>query len=117
MGRATSLPKLPLQMGLQLQRVRAEDLPQSTGELDAFAVLWQRERFCSGACCWWNAGIRKCQNPSRTLVERIGSLVFIAGREVPALSRATLRFTVNKPEAAEQKRLWQQALGPAARID
>ncbi|MGK2915378.1 MAG: ATP-binding protein, partial [Porticoccaceae bacterium] len=40
--------------------------------------------------------------------------VFVTGREAVNSERAALRFAVNKPDASEQKRLWQQALGSTA---
>jgi SpoVK/Ycf46/Vps4 family AAA+-type ATPase len=41
-------------------------------------------------------------------------MVFIGGREIPSLERATLRFSVTRPDAAEQKYLWEEALGAIA---
>ena len=37
------------QLGLRLRCVHAEDLPSTAAELDAFAVLWQREAALLGA--------------------------------------------------------------------
>jgi hypothetical protein len=47
-------------------------------------------------------------------VDRLGGLVFLAGREALHCERAALRYAVHKPDAAEQKYLWQQVLGPSA---
>jgi hypothetical protein len=107
--------RIATELGLHLQRVRASDLSQSIGELDAFAVLWQREQVLLGGALLVECGDGEAPKSVAALAERIGSLVFVAGREVPPLERASLRFVVSKPEAAEQKRLWEHALGPAAR--
>ena len=113
-GQTDVAAQVAVQLGLQLQRVRAEDLSQNIGELDAFAVLWQREQVLLGGVLLVECRDLEMPKSVASLVERIGSMVFVAGRDVPPLSRAALRFTVNKPEAAEQKHLWEQALGSAA---
>jgi ATPase family associated with various cellular activities (AAA) len=102
------------QIGLQLHCVPAEELPVNAAELDAFAILWQREAALLGAVL-----LVRCRDlaPPKSLtqlVERSGGLLFIAGRELPSLRRATLRFAVTKPDSTEQKQLWQEVLGSCA---
>ena len=99
--------------GLQLFRVRAEEIAQSMAEIDALAVLWQREAVLLGSVLLLECRDTETPKPAVNLCERI-NLVFIASPEVPRLKRPTLRFAVNRPEPAEQKLLWEQALGPAA---
>jgi len=100
--------------GRQLFVVRVADLPAVGPELDQFAVLWQREaRLVPGAL------LIQCEPgglsaPARHLAERLPDLVFLASREPVRFNRGFLRFEVNKPQPIEQKRLWEQALGPAA---
>ena len=48
------------------------------------------------------------------LVEQLHSLVFVSAGQPQSVTRTTLRFTVNKPDAVEQKRLWQHSLGKSA---
>jgi hypothetical protein len=101
-------------LGLRLQCVRAEDLPASAAEIDAFAILWQREAALLGA-----ALLIQCRDTTvpavvASLAERLSGMLFIAGRELPPFKPAGLRFTINKPDAGEQKQLWEQALGGAA---
>jgi ATPase family associated with various cellular activities (AAA) len=110
-GQADVAAQVALQLGLQLHVVRAEDLPQTTPELDAFAVLWEREAALLDSVLLVECREPEVPKPVMRLVDRAGSLIFIASREVLSVSRATLRFTVNKPDASEQKRLWEQALG------
>jgi hypothetical protein len=113
-GQIDVAAQVAARFGLQLQRVRAEDLSQNISELDAFAVLWQREQVLLGNVLLVECRDLEVPKSVASLVERIGSMVFISGREVPPLRRATLRFAVNKPAAAEQKHLWEQALDSAA---
>ena len=51
--------------------------------------------------------------PIVSLVERVGALLFVAGRELPPFKRTSLRFAVNKPRVEEQKELWEEVLGAA----
>ena len=66
----------------------------------------------------WDVLLVQCRDAQVTDLSSPGgagrSLLFIAGRELPSLKRATVRCSVNKPEAAEQKQLWENVLGPAA---
>ena len=113
-GQTDVAAQVAAELGLQLQRVRAEDLPQNISELDAFTVLWQREQVLLGGVLLIESRDLELPKSAAFLVERIASMVFLAGRDVPSLGHAALCFTVNKPEAAEQKELWQQVLGSAA---
>jgi len=101
-------------LGLELHCMHAEDLPANAAELDAFATLWQREAALLGAILLVQC--RDLAPPSSLghLAERSGGLLLVAGRDLPLLKRATVRVSVNKPDAAEQKQLWQQVLGSAA---
>jgi ATPase family associated with various cellular activities (AAA)/Winged helix domain, variant len=102
------------QLGLQLQRVYAEDLPANSAEIDALATLWQREAALLGAALLVHSRDGTVPAAAINFAERIGALLFLAGREAPSLKRASARFTVNKPRAEEQKELWQEALGAAS---
>ena len=58
--------------------------------------------------------LARTERSARRLAERLQGIVIVASREPVRFNRAFLRFEVNKPQPPEQKRLWQQALGPAA---
>jgi hypothetical protein len=113
-GQSDVAANIAAQLGLQMLRVRAADLPSTSTELDAFAVLWQREAALLGAVLLIESRNPDMLNSVIELAERTDTLIFIAGGEALALSRATLRFSVNKPAPDAQKVLWQHALGPAA---
>jgi len=100
--------------GRQLFAVRIEDLPAVGPELEQFAILWQREALLVAGALLLQCGPAGLNAPARHLAERLPGVVFLGSREPVRFNRAFLRFDVNKPQPAEQKRLWQQALGPAA---
>jgi hypothetical protein len=99
-------------LGLQLYVLPADDIPASPHEVDALSTLWQRE-----AALLDGALLLDCNEDAGTtvgarLAARLGGLVFVAAREPLRLDRPVLRFAVDKPDAAEQERLWREALGP-----
>lgn len=100
--------------GRQLFTVCMEDLPAIGPELDQFALLWQREALLAPGALLIQCGSGGLNAPARHLAERLEGLVFLASRELVRFNRTFLRFEVNKPQPAEQKRLWQRTLGPAA---
>jgi hypothetical protein len=99
--------------GLQLFSVNADDLPAPGSELEQFSTLWQREALLLPA-----ALLIQCANginaAGRHLAERLPETVFISCREPIRFSRTFSRFDIDKPQPAEQKRLWQLALGKSA---
>ncbi|RFC36144.1 MAG: ATPase family associated with various cellular activities (AAA) [Candidatus Nitrotoga sp. SPKER] len=99
--------------GMQLHILHAEDIPAGVHERNAFAVLWQRE-----SALLSSALLIECRDQANAaavtrLAENLNGLLFISSFNPLELQRNTLRFTVNKPGATDQKRLWQQALGSA----
>lgn len=102
------------QLRLQLHCVLAEDLPAGPAEIGAFAVLWQREAALLSAILLVQCRDLTPLHTVEQLAERSGSPLFVAGRDLPALKRTTLRFVVSKPDSAEQKWLWQEVLGASA---
>jgi len=114
-GQADIAAAIAAGLGLQLHILRAEDIPDGVHERDAFAVLWQRE-----ATLLSSALLIECREQTEApavarLAEQLGGVLFIASREPLDLQCSTLRFTINKPDAPDQRRLWQQSLGPAAK--
>jgi hypothetical protein len=101
-------------LGLQLLSIRSEDIPTGVHELDAFAVLWQREAALLGGALLLACPDGTQHAAAAKLVERLGGLLFIASQEPLALRDHALRFAINKPDALDQRRLWQHALGSAA---
>jgi ATPase family associated with various cellular activities (AAA) len=114
-GQSDITAAVAAQLGMQLQRVGAQDLPGNAAELDAFTILWQREAALLGAVLLvqcYDAG--PLSHAASSFAERTGSMLFVAGREPASFKRAALHFSVNKPDAAGQKEIWREALGAAA---
>jgi ATP-dependent 26S proteasome regulatory subunit len=101
-------------LGLQLYQLRAVDIPTAAVEREALQRLWEREAFFSQSVL-----LVDCHDLDSTLqramllfVEAIQSMTIITGREPLDLQqRPSLRLEVNKPPTAEQRYLWQVALG------
>jgi hypothetical protein len=100
--------------GWQLCTLHTEELSAVGLDVHQLATLWEREaRLLPGALLLqcpaggWSTSVRH-------LAERLPGPLFVASREPVRLSRAFVRFDVNKPPPTEQRRLWEQALGPAA---
>ena len=110
-GQADIAAQCAAALGIGLQVMRGEDVPQNSAELDALAVLWQREAALLNSSLLIACDDEAVPKPLVRFLERLGGLVFVTGRETPKIERTMLRFSVNKPAAIEQKHLWQQALG------
>ncbi len=113
-GQADIAAGVAAELGMQLYILRAEDIPAGVHERNAFAVLWQRE-----SALLSSALLIECRDQANAaavnrLAENLSGLLFVSSHDPLELQRSTLRFTVNKPGATDQKRLWQQALGSAA---
>jgi hypothetical protein len=103
------------QVGLKLLVLRAADIPANLHEADALLVLWRREAALLGSALLvlvdhddGHAAI------AARWIERAGGVVMIAAPHALTLDRSQRRFTIDRPNAAEQKGLWTEALGPAA---
>lgn len=105
---------LAAQLHMQLYAVQVEDVPSTPAEADAFALLWQREAALLGATLLVHCRDAAPHKVVLRVAERSSSPLFIVGSELPSFKRATISISVNKPDSAEQKRLWQQVLGSAA---
>lgn len=114
LGQADIAAAVATELGLSLRIVRAEDLPAGHAELDALATLWQREAALFGVTLLVTCGDDALPRVASRLIEELRSLVFVSAAQPQSFERPALRFTANKPDTIEQKRLWQQALGQSA---
>ena len=112
-GQADVAAQVAADIGLRVHALRGEDLPQTPAELDAFAVLWQREAVLLDVALLIEFVTADRSKGVARLMERLGGLCFIASREPLTVGQAAATARVDKPDAPEQKRLWEQALGPA----
>lgn len=94
--------------------LRPEYIPATTAEVEQFVTLWTREASLLPAILLVQCGASVLTPAARQLLERLPAPLIFANREPLRVERASLRYEVDKPEPAEQKRLWELALGPAA---
>ncbi len=101
-------------LGLGLQALHVEDIPNNHAELEAFATLWEREAVLLGSALLVRCSNDAWPRAASRLLEQLRCVVFVSASQPQSLERPALHFTVNKPDLAEQKRLWQQVLGASA---
>ena len=94
--------------------VRVEDLPPPGPDLDAVTALWRREALLLPGLLLLHSGAAGLTPAARQLIGRLPGLAIVACRETEHLSAASLRFGVDKPLPAEQRRLWGDAFGEPA---
>jgi len=100
------------QLGLQSYVLDAHDIPNAVHDQEAFAVLWERESWLLGAALVLT--LDSVNEAATRILSRIPGPVFITAREAVAIDRPGARFLIDKPETADQRQLWQQALGATA---
>jgi len=102
------------QAGRRLFALRAGEIPADASGLEQLMLLVSRESTLLQAALLVECGAAELTGPVRSLIERLVAPAIIASRGLFQASRALARYELNKPRPAEQKRLWQQAMGPAA---
>jgi AAA+ superfamily predicted ATPase len=102
-------------LGLRLHVLRAEDVPQSVAEREAFARLWERESLLLSSALLLDAGDQEMPPAALALIEALNSVLLVSVPETLNLrNRSAYRVEVQKPSAVEQRSLWSDFLGPAA---
>jgi len=115
-------------LGLQLHAINAADIPVNISEREALARLWEREAFLSSTALLvdcedldGNDGRDGGSGKDRkhaviSFMEGTKCMVLVNSRQ-PLIfrKRSALRLDVERPSSAEQRALWQRALGPLAR--
>jgi hypothetical protein len=118
LGQTDVAAEIAAALDLSLYILRAEDVPAGHAEIEALSTLWEREALLLGSALLVSCGTDAMSCAVVRFLEQVRGLAFVAARQSQPLQRATLRFSVNKPDAGEQKRLWEEALGAsAARLD
>ena len=97
--------------GLQLFVLRIEDVPIGAVDLENFVILWDREAALLPAALLVQCRDAAVGANAREIAVRIRGPLVIASREPPRLRRPMISHELSKPDVAEQKRLWQAALG------
>ena len=94
--------------------MRSDDIPTPGPDFNQFVSLWERESPLLSAVLLVASGEAGLSPAGRQLIERLQAPLVLASRETLRFHRPSLRYEVNKPLPAGQKRLWQRSLGPAA---
>jgi hypothetical protein len=114
LGQADVAVQVAAALGLALQVLRAADVPAGHAELEALATLWEREAMLLGSSLLVSCGTDPLPAAAVRLIEQLHGVVFVSASQPQPLERSSLRFSVDKPDPVEQKRLWRQALGAGA---
>jgi AAA+ superfamily predicted ATPase len=107
-------------LGLGLYVLPVSAVPQHAAELEAFARLWQREAALAGVVLLIESSdVDSAEAAREVAVTRLldeiqGPLFFSSRARRTASRRPLVLLDIGKPTAAEQRTLWQRALGPAA---
>jgi hypothetical protein len=100
---------------LNLSVIRAADIPASASEREALARLWEREAVFSASALLVDAEDTDALRAVTAFVADLRGPTFLATRDpVRMRNRHCIRLDVFKPGAAEQKALWEEALGRLA---
>jgi hypothetical protein len=117
-GKRTVLAAAAEALGLTVFRARAADLPAPAAERETLARLWERETALSPAVLLLeveDGDAPEAQRAAVALAERVRGPMAVSAREPLATdTRAAVRIAVDRPPAAEQRTLWQDALGDDA---
>ena len=100
--------------GLHLFTLHAEDLPAIGPDLNLLATLWERQSRLLRVPFSCDVQRADFLPRPRHLAERLPGPLFIACHDPIRLSRPLMRFDFDRPRPAEQKRLWEKALGVRA---
>ncbi|MEO8718837.1 MAG: ATP-binding protein [Burkholderiales bacterium] len=111
LGQADVAADIAQELGLTLQVLRADDVPAGHAEIEALTTLWEREAMLLGSALLVSSGTDPLPAAAVRFIEALRSLIFVSASQPFLLERPSLRFSVDKPGPAEQKWLWQQALG------
>lgn len=108
------------QLGLGLYRMLATDIPLQPGERELLARLWEREAALGNYALLLDGEELDGGQTVQALVafaETLRSPVLMAVQStLPDLqaARPAVRLDIRRPSLAEQRPVWQKALGPAA---
>ena len=110
-------------IGVELYRLAVADLPTAEPEVTALIRLWEREFLLSGGILLVDADGPRWDEPmpaGRRFIERVRAPLMITGKAdwltaEGLTGRAVTPVDIPSPTHQEQRRLWQDSLGEAAR--
>ncbi|HYH08446.1 MAG TPA: ATP-binding protein [Thermoanaerobaculia bacterium] len=103
-------------LGLTPYRVAGDMLPSPATELETLARLWQRETLLLPLALYIDAkdidrNAEAHASPLKRFLARAGGVTFVEARETWPVPQGSHAFDVEKPTSAEQRAMWQSALG------
>ena len=101
-------------LGVSLFVLRGDEVPTAGSELEQLQVLWEREACLLPALLLLQAADATSTPALARFADALQAPLLLASREPLRLQRPVSTYTVDKPDHAEQKQLWQQALGSRA---
>jgi hypothetical protein len=108
-------------VGLRLYSLAAADIPATSVERETLTRLWQRESVLLRSALLLDADDvdSAALRLARNFAARVGGLLFVCGDlSLTGAGQAVVSIEINRPEADEQRTLWEEALGPlAARLN
>jgi len=109
---ACELSNVPLHL------LRATEIPAAVAEREALARLWERESALGSGALLVDCDELENTRLLTSFLETVRGMLFVVSREPVRLwRRQIIRFDVHKPNANEQKELWQQSLGSVVDLD
>ena len=100
-------------LGMELRVVRGADIPANAAEREALSILCQREAVLDHTALFVDCDEGENQRVAFSFADRTRGCVLVGSREPVRLRlRPLARLDVTRATAAEQRRLWQTALGP-----
>jgi hypothetical protein len=98
-------------LGLTLYAIAGADLPATPHEVELLATLWDREVVLSNVAMILELDEASAGIPAiGRLLDQTGGLSFVAVRGPLDLDRDDLRMRIDKPDPADQRRLWLRLL-------
>lgn len=103
-------------VNLPLYRMDSEMLPAAAADIETLARLWDRERLLLPLALYLDAhdvdrGSETKSGPIRRFLLRVNGVVFVDTKEAWPVATGTHTFDTARPEPAEQRALWVEALG------
>ena len=98
-------------------RLNGREIPSNTADREFLARLWEREAALDGTILLLDLHDLEANELrlAAAFLESLSCAVLVAAREaLPLLGRPSMLLDVTQPNQAEQRRLWQAALGPQA---
>jgi AAA+ superfamily predicted ATPase len=114
LGQADVAARVAATLGLGLHILQAQDVPTGHAEIEALTTLWEREATLLGSTLLISGGADPWPAAAVRFIEQSRGLIFVSASQPQPFERSALHFAVDKPDPAEQKRLWQQILGDGA---